>query len=106
MNLQTQQVLPVEQGLLILPQYPSSPPASGGGLSYSYGSLPQFQVLKTLKVFSIVFCRPLPVQSVSTTTKALSSNPDHDQAYSIQHYVIKFVSDLRQVVVISGFLHQ
>ena len=29
------------------------------------------------------------------TTKVVSSNPVHDEAYSIQHYVIKFVSDLR-----------
>ena len=38
------------------------------------------------------------VQSVPVTTKAVSSNPE---MYSIQHYVIKFVSDLRQV---GGFL--
>ena len=31
----------------------------------------------------------------------VSSNPSHGKVYSIQHYVIKFVSDLRQV---SGFL--
>jgi hypothetical protein len=31
------------------------------------------------------------------TTKVVSSNPVHGEAYSIQHYVIKFVSDLRQV---------
>jgi hypothetical protein len=31
----------------------------------------------------------------------LSSNPVHAEVYSIQRYVIKFVSDLRQV---SGFL--
>jgi hypothetical protein len=31
----------------------------------------------------------------------LSSNPTDDEGYSIQHYVIKFVSDLRQVF---GFL--
>jgi hypothetical protein len=39
------------------------------------------------------------------TTKIVSSNPVQDQGevYSIQHYVIKFVSDLQQV---SGFLHQ
>jgi hypothetical protein len=30
-----------------------------------------------------------------------SSNPAHGEVYLIQHYVIKFVSDLRQV---SGFL--
>ena len=27
----------------------------------------------------------------------LSSNPGHDEVYSIQHYMIKLVSDLRQV---------
>ena len=43
----------------------------------------------------------LPMQSVSITTSVLSSNPVHDKLYSIQHYVIKFVSDLQQV---SGFL--
>ena len=31
----------------------------------------------------------------------MSSNPVHGEVYSIQHYVIKFVSDLGQV---SGFL--
>ena len=43
----------------------------------------------------------LPVQSVPITTKVVSSNPVHGEVYSIQHYVIKFVSDLRQV---GGFL--
>jgi hypothetical protein len=43
----------------------------------------------------------LPVQSVPITTKVVSSNPVHGEVYSIQHYVIKFVSDLRQL---SGFL--
>ena len=43
----------------------------------------------------------LPVQSVPTTTKVVSSNPVHGEVYSIQHYVIKFDSDLRQV---GGFL--
>ena len=33
--------------------------------------------------------------------KNVSWNPVHDEVYSIQHYVIKFVSDLRQV---GGFL--
>jgi hypothetical protein len=42
----------------------------------------------------------LPVQSVP---KVVSSNPVHGEVYSIQHYVIKFVSDLRQD---GGFLHQ
>jgi len=43
----------------------------------------------------------LPVQSVPNTTKVASLNPIHGEVYSIQHYVIKFVCDLRQV---SGFL--
>ena len=34
----------------------------------------------------------LPVQSVPITTKVVSSNPVHGELYSIQHYVIKFVS--------------
>ena len=36
----------------------------------------------------------LPVQSVPITTKAVSSNPVHGEVYSIQHYVVKFVSDM------------
>jgi hypothetical protein len=43
----------------------------------------------------------LPVQSVPITTKVVSLTPVHGEVYSIQHYVIKFVSDLRQV---GGFL--
>ena len=41
------------------------------------------------------------MQSVPITTKVVSLNPTNDEVYSIQHYVIKFVSDLRQV---GGFL--
>jgi hypothetical protein len=36
-------------------------------------------------------------------TKVVSSNLARGEVYSIQHYVITFVSDLRQV---GGFLHQ
>ena len=43
----------------------------------------------------------LRVQSVPITTKVVSSNPVHSEVYSIQHFVIKFVSDLREV---GGFL--
>ena len=35
------------------------------------------------------------------TTNVASSNPVYGEVYSIQHYVIKFVSDLQQV---AGFL--
>ena len=34
------------------------------------------------------------VQSASITTKVVSLNPAHREVYLIQHYVIKFVSDL------------
>jgi len=37
----------------------------------------------------------------TSATNVVSSNPAHGKVYSIQHYVIKFVSDLRQV---GGFL--
>jgi hypothetical protein len=37
---------------------------------------------------------------VPITTKVVKSNSAHGKVYWIQHYVIKFVSDLRQV---SGF---
>jgi hypothetical protein len=40
--------------------------------------------------------------AVPITTKVVSSNPAHGEVYSIQHYVKKFVSVLRQF---GGFLH-
>ena len=49
------------------------------------------------------------MQSVPITTKVMSSNLVHGEMYSIQHYVIKFVSDLWQVggfLRYSSFLHQ
>ena len=42
-----------------------------------------------------------PVQSVPITTNVVGSNLVHGKVYSIQHYVIKFVSDVRHV---DGFL--
>jgi hypothetical protein len=40
----------------------------------------------------------LPMHSMSIiTTKVVSLNPAHGEVYLIQHYVIKLVSDLRQV---------
>jgi len=41
------------------------------------------------------------MQSVPITTNIVSSNPTNGEVYTIQHYVIKFVSDLPQV---GGFL--
>ena len=43
----------------------------------------------------------LHVQSVPIITKVVSSNSAYSELYSIQHYVITFVSDLRKV---DGFL--
>ena len=45
----------------------------------------------------------LPMQSVPITTDVVSSNLDQGEVHNITGYVIKFVSDLRQVC---GFLHQ
>jgi hypothetical protein len=42
----------------------------------------------------------LSVQSMHITTEAVISNIVQGEVYSMQHYVIKFVSDLQQV---SGF---
>ena len=41
------------------------------------------------------------MQSVPITTNVVSENPAYGEEYSIQHYMIKFVSDLGQV---GGFL--
>jgi hypothetical protein len=50
-----------------------------------------------------MFDLQLPVQSVPITTKVVSSNPADGEVFLIQHYVIEFVNDLRQV---SGFLQE
>ena len=39
----------------------------------------------------------ISVQSVLITIKVVSSNPAHSSVYSIQHYMIKIVSDFRLV---------
>jgi hypothetical protein len=46
----------------------------------------------------------LPMQSVPITTKGVSLDPAHGKVYLIQHYVIKFVSDLPQVGDFLGVL--
>ena len=51
----------------------------------------------------------LHVQLVHTISKVVSLNPVNGDVYSIQHNVMKFVSDLRQVggfFGFSGFLYQ
>ena len=39
------------------------------------------------------------MQAVPINTNVVSSNPARGEVYSIQHYVIKLVSDLRQAGV-------
>ena len=49
------------------------------------------------------------MQSVPITMKVVSLNPIHGEVYSMQNYVIKFVSDLQQFggfLKYSDFLHQ
>jgi hypothetical protein len=41
------------------------------------------------------------MQSVTINSNVVGSNPANGEVYSIKHYVIKLVSDLRKV---SGFL--
>ena len=52
----------------------------------------------------------LPVQTVPITTKIVNSSPARGEVYLMKHYVIKFVSDLRQVGyflrILRGFLLQ
>jgi hypothetical protein len=57
--------------------------------------------LKTSSISTYIIHFQLPVQTVSITTEVMSPNSSYGEVYSIQHYVIKFVSDLRQV---GGFL--
>ena len=49
-----------------------------------------------LKHIQTYFELQLPVQSVPITTEVASSNSAYSEVYSIQQYVIIFVSDLRQ----------
>jgi hypothetical protein len=46
------------------------------------------------------------VQISTEGTNVVCSNPAHGEMNSIQHYVIKFVSDLRRSVIFCCFLHQ
>ena len=45
----------------------------------------------------------LPVQSVTITTKVMSSNPVHGEVCSIQHYVINMSVTCDRSMVFSGY---
>ena len=57
-----------------------------------------FHLSLTFIFFSLIYVvdLQLPMKSAHITTNVLSSNLAHSEVYSIQHYVIKFVSDLWQ----------
>ena len=58
--------------------------------------------LGTIRVVIVLYLNlQLLVQSVPITTKFVSSNPIYGEVYSIQHYVIKFISGLW---LVGGFL--
>jgi len=60
------------------------------------------KVCKVIRILlSYIGFTTIHTKSIPITIKVVSLNPAHSEMYSIQHYVIKFVSDLRQV---SGFL--
>ena len=56
-----------------------------------------FQLGAVMVVIVWYLAFQLPLQSVPLTTKVVSSNPVHGEVNSIQHYVIKVVSNLRQI---------
>ena len=79
-------------------------------------------LLKTQFVFVIVYCWfitqitprrrdhirmvfrfPTTYSIIAYHTKAVSLNPAHGEVYSMQHYVIKFVSALRRSMVFTGY---
>ena len=55
----------------------------------------------SINSFNQIIIKKKPLQSVPITTKVASSNLAHGKVYLIQHYEMKFVSDLRYV---SGFV--
>jgi hypothetical protein len=93
--------------------------ADGGHLGWRSGSLDiilKVDHLRTIHaIFAILVAFKYFVQSdwliivqnlelpynAKLKTQVVSSNPAHGEVYSLEHYVIKFVSDLRQI---SGFL--
>jgi hypothetical protein len=61
-----------------------------------------YVVLLYARAVVVVIVR-MVVELPAISTKVVCSNPAHGEVYSIQHNVIKFVSELQQV---GGFLHQ
>ena len=94
----------VKQELLTLPEYWSSPSFFSEVRSIFSFLCSVLQIIDCPFVLSILDTgdyRGRDRMVVGFTTKVLISNPAHGEVYWIQHYVIKFVSDLWQV---DGFL--
>jgi hypothetical protein len=78
--------------LATMPTFPAelassnSPPKSWAWCKHSWAK-PNSHLLMASSANCFHFC----------STKVMGSNPVHVKVYTIQHYVIKFVSDLRQV---------
>ena len=68
---------------------------SDNNYSLNNSCSPHYNIVAVMVVIIWYLDLQLPAQSVSITTYIVSSNPVHGEVYSIQHYVIKFVSDLR-----------
>jgi hypothetical protein len=62
-----------------------------------------FLCADTFSIFMSLYINTYGIHFFST--KVVSSNPDHGEAYSIQHYVIKFVSDLVFLISFSFAMH-
>jgi hypothetical protein len=58
---------------------------------------PDFPPLKIPRYTAKLSYRHPPQETVPITSQVVSLNPAHCEMYSMQHYVIKFASDLLQV---------
>jgi len=61
------------------------------------------------KINNLALINLISLAIIEKATLVVSSNPVQGELYSIQHYMIKFVCDLRQVsdfLLYSGFLEQ
>jgi hypothetical protein len=59
-----------------------------------------------LSIFSVLFQKRIVRTKCDIYVIIVSSEPAHDQVYAIQHYVIKFLSDMLQVGDFLRVLHQ
>ena len=63
-------------------------------------------ITSNLSVFSVLFQKRIVSTKFDIYIVIVSSDPAHDEVYAIQHYVIKFLSDMRQVGGFLRVLHQ